>query len=469
MDVVNSVSTGPRYKRELCAVVCLDVANAFNSAAWAKIEEALRGKSVPAYLLHILRSYLSNRSLLYGDAERREVTSGVPQGSVLGPLLWNIMYDELLRLETPGNIKGISSSTLIAFADDVAVVATGHTTTLLEEAMNQTLDLVSKWMKDTGLTLSVGKTEAIMLTTKRGYTPPRFILEGALLQLQEHVRYLGVELCKKLGFGKHLQCAAEKATKTVSSLSRLMPNVGGPRQKKRQLLMSVAQSQLLYAAPIWASALVFEVNIKKLLKPQRKMAIRVSSAYCTVSTNAILVVSGLLPLHIMVPERTAMRAAQKAGSAPPSKKELRQESLNKWQNEWEKSGTGEWTKRLIPDLRPWVSRSFGLVNFHITQFLTGHGCFGKYLWRFKKLDSPVCHDCQAPMDDPEHAFFICDRWWRRRRALEVATDIEFTPETVVNTMLESRAKWDAVCGFVVEVLKTREEEERQRQRHIQQI
>ncbi|CAI6376152.1 unnamed protein product [Macrosiphum euphorbiae] len=255
----------------------------------------VRGKSVPAYLLHILRSYLSNRSLLYGDAERREVTSGVPQGSVLGPLLWNIMYDELLRLETPGNIKGISSSTLIAFADDVAVVATGHTTTLLEEAMNQTLDLVSKWMKDTGLTLSVGKTEAIMLTTKRGYTPPRFILEGALLQLQEHVRYLGVELCKKLGFGKHLQCAAEKATKTVSSLSRLMPNVGGPRQKKRQLLMSVAQSQLLYAAPIWASALVFEVNIKKLLKPQRKMAIRVSSAYCTVSTNAILVVSGLLP------------------------------------------------------------------------------------------------------------------------------------------------------------------------------
>lgn len=165
-----------------------------------------------------------------------------------------------------------------------------------------------------GLTLSVGKTEAIMLTTKRGYTSPRFFLEGALLQLKEHVRYLGVKLCKKLSFGKHFQCATEKTTKTVSSLSRLMPNVGGPGQKKRQLLMSIAQSQLLYAAPIWASALVFDKNVKEILKTQRKMAIRVSSAYCSVSTNTILVVSELQPLPIKVFERTAMRVTQKADS-----------------------------------------------------------------------------------------------------------------------------------------------------------
>ncbi|CAI6376978.1 unnamed protein product [Macrosiphum euphorbiae] len=57
-----------------------------------------------------------------------------------------------------------------------------------------------------------------------------------------------------------------------------------------------------------------------------------------------------------------------------------------------------------------------------------------------------------------------DRWWRQRRELEVKTDKEFTPETAVKTMLESREKWDAVCSYVVNVLKIREEEERQRQR-----
>jgi len=88
------------------------------------------------------------------------------------------MYDDLVRRQLPGNVRGISSSMLVAFADDVAILATGHTTFFLEEAMNQSR------------------------------------------------------------FGKQIECAAEKATKTVSSLSRLMPNIGGPKQMKRQLLMS---------------------------------------------------------------------------------------------------------------------------------------------------------------------------------------------------------------------------------------
>jgi len=85
---------------------------------------------------------------------------------------------------------------------------------------------------------------------------------------------------------------------------------------------------------------------------------------------------------------------------PPTKNVLREDSMRKWQIEWlQNSDTGGWTRRLVPDLRPWVLRSFGTVNYHITQFLTGHGCLDEYLWRFKKLDFPVCHDCQAPVDD----------------------------------------------------------------------
>ncbi|KAL4097640.1 hypothetical protein QTP88_022383 [Uroleucon formosanum] len=358
-NVIQEAGTGPLYKRQLCAMVCLDVANSFNSVSWVRIEEALVEKNVPAYLVLILRSYLSDRSLIYGENQRRAITSGMP-----------------------GNIPGISSSTVIAFADDVAVLATGHTTALLEAAMNQSLEAVARWIADRGLTLSVSKTEAIMLTTKRGYTKPRFLLENTQLTLKEHVRYLGVEFSSKLGFGKHLECAAVKAKKTITSLSRLMPNIGGPKQRKRQLLMTVAQSQMLYAAPVWAPALRFEKNIRTLLSPQRLMAIRVACAYRTVSTNAINVVASMLPLKQMASERCAIYAAKQNGLTPPTKRELREQSIREWQKEWQASDTGTWTKRLIPDLQPWVTRSFGTLNYHLTQLLTGHGCFGEKLSKF---------------------------------------------------------------------------------------
>lgn len=79
LEIVNKVGSGPLRKRELCAMVSLDVENAFNSAPWVKIEESLVAKEVPPYLIRILRSYLSNRSIVYGTAEYRTVTSGVPQ------------------------------------------------------------------------------------------------------------------------------------------------------------------------------------------------------------------------------------------------------------------------------------------------------------------------------------------------------------------------------------------------------
>lgn len=80
MKLVNGAGMGPLHRRELCALVSLDVANAFNSASWRRIEESLVAKGVPAYLVRVLTNYLSERSLLYGDSGRREISSGVLQG-----------------------------------------------------------------------------------------------------------------------------------------------------------------------------------------------------------------------------------------------------------------------------------------------------------------------------------------------------------------------------------------------------
>jgi len=103
MDVVNRAGSDPLRKRELCTVEAQDVANAFNTSRWRKIAEALNRKKTPPYLMRVIYNYLSERKLSYGKSKSKTLSCGVLQGSVLGPLLRNVMYDDLLSLEVEGN------------------------------------------------------------------------------------------------------------------------------------------------------------------------------------------------------------------------------------------------------------------------------------------------------------------------------------------------------------------------------
>lgn len=467
MELVESVSSGPLRKREICALVTLDVANAFNSADWTRISEALVRRHVPKYLVQIIHSYLSERILVYGKDARRDVVAGVPQGSVIGPALWNVMYDDLLRIDLGEKVMEYSPATLIAFADDIAVVATGRTTQALEETTNRALAAVAGWMEQNGLTLAAHKTEAVILTTKRGYEKPSFTLNGATVEPKEQLKYLGVEISRRLGFRHHIKRAAVKAGATAEALSRIMPNVRGPGPRARKLLATVVNNQLLYAAPIWAGALMFDCNIGVLEGPQRKIALRTAMAYRTVSTQAILVVAGMLPAHLLANERQRNYKRMRKGE-PGDDVAERERSFDIWQEEWGITTKGRWTWRLVKDVRQWTKRKHGECNFHLTQMLTGHGCFGHYLHRFKKRLDPRCVDCGAAVDDAEHTIFRCDRWWWQRRVLEVQTGADMEPETIVGSMLRCRDNWNAVNAFVYKVLSTKEEEERAVQRAAEQ-
>ena len=106
-------------------MVTLDVKNAFNSAKWTEFLQGLSDFAVPKYLMQgnvgcrVMKSYLSDRVLLYETLQgkrSRKVKAGAAQGSVLGPDLWNISYDGILRLELA------DSCFMIGYADDIALV-----------------------------------------------------------------------------------------------------------------------------------------------------------------------------------------------------------------------------------------------------------------------------------------------------------------------------------------------------------
>ena len=78
---------------------------------------------------------------------------------------------------------------------------------------------------------------------------------------------------------------------------------------------------------------------------------------------------------------------------------------------------GQWTKKLLATIAPWVQREFGETNFHITQCLSGHGCFMSYVTRIGKRSSPICMYCPEN-DDVEYTVFKFDRFREEREELK---------------------------------------------------
>lgn len=453
---VHSATTGHAHHHRLVGILTLDVRNAFNSAPRDHILAAFEDRNIPNGISRLCEAYLSHRRITVegtagGSGFSREVNCGVPQGSVLGPDLWNLFYDDLLRTPMPHGVA------LIAFADDVAVISTALVPVLLEESLEEAFNLINGWMEGHGLQLAAEKTEALVITKRRVHNEIAVNCAGHRISSSQSLRYLGVQLDKKFGFWEHACITAVGAEKMARQLGCLMPNLGGPRQKSRRLLTSVTTSKLLYAAPFWSPSME-KRGWKKIAEVHRRSQLRTACCFRTVSYAAAAVVSGIPPIRLLAKERSAIYSGCE-------KKTARSNLFSEWQREWEVAREGRWTHRLIRDLNRWCGRNFGEVSFHLTQVLTGHGCFAAYLKRFGIQESDSCAQCGTSPDDPEHAIFQCDAWENWRRSTCAQLDIEtLSPDNVISTMLKSAVNWTAISKLLQRIMSTREAEERERQR-----
>lgn len=432
--------------RCFCLLITLDIQNAFNSANWGTVITALAKKGVSKYLIRMMESYLSEREIV-GEEFPKNMSAGVPQGSILGPTLWNLLYDGVLQLKIPHDV------TLVAYADDLAIIALGRTEEELEMKANTTLEIVGGWMRDNKLAVAPAKSEAMVISGRKVCRPIKIKFGNQEITQKNIIKYLGVVLDRKLNFHSHIDYVTAKAEKTVAALSRIVPNLGGPGENKRRLLQYAADSIILYAAPIWVESLKIKKNKAKILSIQRKFALRVGSLYRTVSAEAAAVVARVIPIDLLLIERDRTFDKNKE-----EKIRERENTIYSWQQRWDLSTKGIWTKTLIPEITPWLKREHGEIDYFLSQALTGHGCFQEFVHKIGKAATPICLFCEEN-DGPEHTLFKCGRWDSDRYTAKAILGQDINKHNIIKLMLESPYKWEAIKTMTKNILKNKSEHE----------
>jgi len=195
--------------KEYCLVCTLDVKNAFNSANWNLVLPALHRMGISDHLIDLVADYLKDRVLTYSsDVGKHEyqVTGGVPEGTVLCPILWNVMYDGILRQALP------EGCTVVGFADDIALVTVAKTIEEITDRCSLSIHTLMCWLAVNGLPVAEHKREAVLISSRK-----------AVEKASASIKYLGVLI------------AAAKAFKSTAAISRMMANTRGPKHHSRRI------------------------------------------------------------------------------------------------------------------------------------------------------------------------------------------------------------------------------------------
>lgn len=115
--------------------------------------------------------------------------------------------------------------------------------------------------------------------------PIQFCVQGVDIKPSSIVKYLGVWLYTKLMYKVHGDKTVLKAEK--NNIISLMPNIGEPGAAKGRILHSVVHSQMRFAVPTWHTVTTNKRVLQNLIRVQRKLCIRICSAYRIISTEAV--------------------------------------------------------------------------------------------------------------------------------------------------------------------------------------
>ena len=311
LSLTKKVQTqNPRHET---AIVSLDIKAAFDSLWWPSILKALKDRNTHTNIVNLIHSYLSHRSasISYaGCTSHKNTTLGCVQGSVLGPLFWNITIDPLLHLLNTTHTQAQ------AYADDIILAITAPTTDTLTDRIKNTILTAKSWCSSNKLHLNDSKTQIMLIRRK---VPLTLHINNTIITSQRNIKILGVILDHKLNFNTHLTHTIQKTFKTYQLLQKMAKPTWGLHTTIIQTLYhSVIEPKISYGAPVWYHTTTKKHNIKKLNRFQRPLAQMACKAHRTTSLNSTQAIAGFTPLDLLIQQTAKIFFAKRGESIQPT-------------------------------------------------------------------------------------------------------------------------------------------------------
>ena len=199
-------------KDELMVGIFIDLSRAFDTISHDILLRKLHFYGIRGTSLKWIEDYLSNRKqyVQYNNSKSAmgNITIGVPQGSILGPLLFLIYVNDLSNIS-----KKLSC---ILFADDTNIFVTGKTLVEISRTINSELKNITEWLYCNKLSLNISKTQyMIMSSPGKRFNPNECIIQidDQKIESVKEIKFLGIIIDEKFTWKSHIDYTSNKSSK----------------------------------------------------------------------------------------------------------------------------------------------------------------------------------------------------------------------------------------------------------------